>query len=690
MNSNPETLLELLSEYSIEIPVVQRDYAQGRIDDDASMVRNILLSDMKAAILRETAPLNLNFVYGKDEGSKFIPIDGQQRLTTLFLLHLYAFCDDDSKTELLNRFSYRTRTSSRRFLECLVENRAGVFSSEQAPSEEIMDSEWFASNWKYDPTVQSVFVMLDEMHTVYSDVNNLAARLTDDEYKPIVFKFLEMKNLGMEDSLYIKLNARGKPLSHFENFKARLIGRLADVLPDLFVQFENRFDVAWSDLFWSKGHSRFDQTYLDFFGILLMNSGILRSDTNWANTFDFSRIQERDFKTAFYTLDYLCNNPEKKIVHDFIFTPLLEDRRTYPQRVLFHAVTTFLYNSEGTDDESFVDWLRVIKNLTANHRIDEFDKAYRPAIEGINKIADCWDCLLDYLAKDGAISGFNQEQVKEEQQKAKIIIADKDFATAIYEAEKHQYFTGQVRSALYYAVEKDTFDLTVFETIWSKISVLFSATRPIHGHTLRRALLALGDYTIPVSDYRTLCVDDPNEGERTPSMKQLFSSRSKIVKLLLDSLSLDDDIDAQLKQVIQSSNIPQIDWRYCFIKLPSLFKSDTMSAAHLRLRNVSGEWIIVRHKASNGYNEGLYEAALCKILAQKNIESWCEGDVGTWADRYLVVDEYRIRYKKGSFVVSDTENGIVHNTTTDKPFSETVNFLASVLTPNNKQDGGKL
>ena len=167
MNSNPETLLELLVEYSIEIPVVQRDYAQGRIDDDASMVRGILLADMKSAILHETTPLDLNFVYGKDEGSKFIPIDGQQRLTTLFLLHLYAFCDDDSKTELLKRFSYRTRTSSRRFLECLVENRASIFSSEQIPSEEIIDSEWFASNWKYDPTVQSVFVMLDEMHTVF-------------------------------------------------------------------------------------------------------------------------------------------------------------------------------------------------------------------------------------------------------------------------------------------------------------------------------------------------------------------------------------------------------------------------------------------------------------------------------------------------------------------------------------------
>jgi hypothetical protein len=60
--------------------------------------------------------------------------------------------------------------------------------------------------------------------------------------------------------------------------------------------------------------------------------------------------------------------------------------------------------------------------------------------------------------------------VKEAQQKAKTILADKDFALAIYEAEKHPYFAGQIRSALYYAIENDSFDLAVFESIWSKIT----------------------------------------------------------------------------------------------------------------------------------------------------------------------------------------------------------------------------
>ena len=680
MNSNPETLFELLSEYNIEIPIVQRDYAQGRTDADASMVRSILLDDMKSAILGKTAPLDLNFVYGKDEGGKFIPIDGQQRLTTLFLLHLYAFCDDYSQTALLERFSYRTRTSSRRFSECLVKNRASVFISEQ-PSKEIIDSEWFASNWRYDPTVQSVFVMLDEINTVFSDVENLATKLEDNTNKPIVFKFLEMKNLGMEDSLYIKLNARGKPLTHFENFKARLIGRLADVLPDLTSTFENRFDVAWSDLFWSKGHTKFDRTYLDFFGVLFMNSGILRTDSNWANTFNFNHVQEKDFKTALHTLDYLCNNPNDKAVHHFIFAPLTDDRRTLPQRVLFHAVTTYLYNSEGKGGKTLNDWLRVAKNLTLNSPIDVYER-YRLAIEGINKIAENWNSLYDYLSKGGAISGFSQEQVKEEQQKAKIILTDNDFAMAIYEAEKHPYFNGQIRAALHYAINKDDYDLAVFESIWSKVSVLFTKGKSVHGHTLRRALLVLGDYTMPVSDYRTLCVDDPDEGENTPSMKRLFSSCNKVVKLLLDSLSLSDDIGIQLKQIIQNSTILQTDWRYCFIKHPSLFTAENMSAAHLRLRKANDEWMIVRRKSSNGYNNGLYEIALSKFLAQKGIQSWCENEIGTWGQRYLVFGEHYAQYKNDRFVIYNNDGTIVFETESDEPFTEAVSYIVSLLTSN--------
>ncbi|CAM4029119.1 hypothetical protein L1N85_17215 [Paenibacillus alkaliterrae] len=86
MSETIETFFKLLDKYQVEVPIIQRDYAQGRQDTHAKNVRSTLLNDMRAAILGETPPLDLNFVYGKVECEKFIPIDGQQ----LFAASLYG------------------------------------------------------------------------------------------------------------------------------------------------------------------------------------------------------------------------------------------------------------------------------------------------------------------------------------------------------------------------------------------------------------------------------------------------------------------------------------------------------------------------------------------------------------------------------------------------------------------------
>ena len=54
----------------------------------------------------------------------------------------------------------------------------------------------------------------------------LWARLTAPAGEaPIYFHFLTLGALGVSDDLYLRLNARGRPLNDFENFKAWLGGR---------------------------------------------------------------------------------------------------------------------------------------------------------------------------------------------------------------------------------------------------------------------------------------------------------------------------------------------------------------------------------------------------------------------------------------------------------------------------------
>ncbi|RGZ95272.1 DUF262 domain-containing protein [Bacteroides stercoris] len=99
------TFKSFLCKYHVVIPMVQRDYAQGRTSIEVNRVRNRFLTAIKNYLLQPDSNyevMKMDFVYGETENiwsktetnklEKIIvtPLDGQQRLTTLFLLHWYA------------------------------------------------------------------------------------------------------------------------------------------------------------------------------------------------------------------------------------------------------------------------------------------------------------------------------------------------------------------------------------------------------------------------------------------------------------------------------------------------------------------------------------------------------------------------------------------------------------------------
>jgi hypothetical protein len=341
--------------------------------------------------------------------------------------------------------------------------------------------------------------------------------------------------------------------------------------------------------------------------------------------------------------------------------------------VLFHAVAAYLYMAKGVDNGSLAQWIRILQNLTLNSQIDD-NKSYRNAVNGINKIAHSWNELLEYFSKNGNMTGFNQDQINEEQIKARIVLRDGDFAKAIYNAEQHHYFGGQIRSALYLAKdEKEKYDKDRFLSYWEKISALFSDTGPKHGHLLRQAMLTFGDYTLPVGNYKTLCVNDPGEAASTPSLKRLFSNCGDIVKRLLDELNLAGDFEGQLKIMVKNSVVPQSDWRYCFIRFPGLFA--WMSASHLRLREYGGETFVIPNKASNGYIYSVFLLGLKEILQQENAASCFDENLGILADHYLSVKAFKVHFDRGKIAVDDDGGGRIFETETENLLDEAAHYL---------------
>lgn len=243
-------------ENGIEIPMIQRDYAQGRNDEKAAYIREKFLKDLYS-VMRESQNgsdkhLNLDFVYGYIENSTFIPLDGQQRLTTLYIIYWFlAFKDDVSFYENgLHLFSYKTRQSAKEFLKSL--NKDENIEKIRIETEEntqnivctIKNQPWYNLNWDYDPTVKGILQTLEDVSKLFSDISFETLK----EKRPVNFHFLQINEYGLGDNLYIKMNARGKPLSDFENFKASFENVISShSLSKLFIE---KIDGIWLDAFW--------------------------------------------------------------------------------------------------------------------------------------------------------------------------------------------------------------------------------------------------------------------------------------------------------------------------------------------------------------------------------------------------------------------------------------------------------
>lgn len=271
-NDNKTTFLGLLKKYTVNIPRIQRDYAQGREQTTTDVIRSRFLDKLMQAIQPEGS-VHLDFVYGLerpgDEGENiFLPIDGQQRLTTLFLLHWYFLEADEDPDQLkslkndsdqlksLKNFRYETRSTTAAFLRMLLEKRDSLLAkkSDAELSIIIQDQNWFQASWKYDPSISGMLVMLDSIEKKNKEANLTPQSVSADSLNQITFDLILLNKETDPDLLYRKINSRGRKLTDYENFKAELFQALDEQLQNgagknkkLFSSLKQKLDTSWSN-----------------------------------------------------------------------------------------------------------------------------------------------------------------------------------------------------------------------------------------------------------------------------------------------------------------------------------------------------------------------------------------------------------------------------------------------------------
>ncbi len=223
---------EYITDNKVEIPEIQRDYVQGRGNTEKEMdKRDKFVTFLIDVLVGKKQKAHLQFIYGSSATtSNFVPLDGQQRLTTLFLLHwfLWNYSDISENIEYLKNFRYKTRISSTSFCQRLVASRIKTINNESL-SKTLKNQSWFSEDWVLDPTVDAMLQMLDAFQEKLrgksqKEFSDLYSRLIEKDV--ITFDTLDMETFTLTDALYIKMNARGKHLTDFENWKSAFIGFL--------------------------------------------------------------------------------------------------------------------------------------------------------------------------------------------------------------------------------------------------------------------------------------------------------------------------------------------------------------------------------------------------------------------------------------------------------------------------------
>jgi len=283
---------QLITKYNFIVPEIQREYVWG---NNEFKILDKFFSDIKEAInesntneldsiqihglekMLERADekdkdnirnlidtylskkdLNIGFLYSyrpdyyiyNDRNDDVYLIDGQQRLTTLFLALFYFALKENKYNDfkLLFRFDeqleklafdYRVRTLTHNFLIDLVAN-----CNTLSDLTNIEKKNWFLTNFADDVTVKAMIAAIIKLQEHF---NNDSKEYYQFVLKQIRFWHFKTEETSQGEELYITMNSRGQQLADNETVRAKLFEN--DRVKANQIECGSKWEI-WQDFFW--------------------------------------------------------------------------------------------------------------------------------------------------------------------------------------------------------------------------------------------------------------------------------------------------------------------------------------------------------------------------------------------------------------------------------------------------------
>lgn len=709
---------ELIDKNKVCIPIIQRDYAQGR-EKEFEKRERFLNSILRHIVEKEK--LHLDFVYGKIKNQVFYPIDGQQRLTTLFLLHWYFALEemDTEKKAKLIRFVYDTRISSREFCKALVEEIIEIPKKvgEDIFSKEIQKKYWFRATWTNDPTIKAMLVMIQAIHDKFFLIDKASIFKQLTEEKLITFEELDLgaKNFELTDELYIKMNARGKQLTAFENFKANFIQLIDKYFKEkkrnhpikgeisYSGYFSYKIEKEWTDLFWT---FRGDKTIIDnkfsaYFEFVAQMCYFKKYKNAKADDFNNSFSQYEDvFKEEnnllflFDSLDklyeVLTNSgiPNKKNLDSFfnsinsnskIFWNSTDDLNLFERiitnvknedprnKILFYGILHFLIKFKLTNqDESLKKYVRVIRSLmqatrqrnetkyTTNIRINNFG-SYWVLFEQLLTV-DVYSKLIDNSINNKGTQ-ISDGSLKYEADKAKILLKNINSTNeALIGLEEFEYFEGLIHLLKPEQLNEN------YPNYLQYIKEIFDNS--ISSSLKIRALIACDFGGVYIKNCRMgeMWYFGKNHNWSTILTSEDSKVSSSIIQLLNEYSQIEGNPNKKLNSIIDTwliNNQDDRSWKHYFIMYPEFTSKLNYYVKHkdneIRLLGTEGSNPLV------AYHISPFVLTVCKQIDNNSI---CEAK-----DCYLQFSGHSPLNLKNGVALTSTQEGwsIEYKTVTLSP-----------------------
>lgn len=638
------TLAELFSgERRIIIPDLQRDYCWGDENNTKStgekgelvsgFINNLLTQFDEYRNRTDKDFLNLGLFYGYEVPANHIQLcDGQQRLTTLYLLlgiinkktienkdnqltegkfRRYLISDfeykHDDKEPYLN---YAIRESSLYFLSDLV---CKFFIANEANVETIKSTDWYFDYYNLDPSIQNMLKALAKIDKIFQDDSNSSLdflEFGDWLINKVTFLYFDMENRKNGEETFVVINTTGESLSSTQNLKPLVLQeKNADFDNTDFKNGEKCVDECWEEIetwFWQKRKADNDTADAGFAEFLRWISIIEQVGEDAPKEeqsdsikkliqlilqgkhcdFPYKEISFEKIYNYWKALIWIVDQRGFSFVENYLSPSVNKDvnnRNAIGQNECFVLLPVLKYVYENiysieSDNNMQRNAKRIYEFFKNLIRIDNVSKAVNTLVGDTIKIIEIINKgngdLVDLIDPKVDVSNVSKQILTAEEKKKLEILRNsttdrEKVEEAFWKAQEHKIWSGEILPMIEWATDENgNFDLDKFNDYADKFATVFAGECDANIDDTRKALL-----TRELTEYPRIFKGHTNYcfGWDWRDWQMLINDNKDKFKSFFDDLLEVNTLQKMINDYVNKTEKTKDEF-YRFVKYPELLK----------------------------------------------------------------------------------------------------------------------